>query len=53
VLVFKYSPVEGATANALPNNVASEVMEDILHRFMEVQAKISADELQVHISQEY
>jgi len=28
-------------------------MEDILHRFMEVQAKISADELQVHISQEY
>jgi len=50
---FKYSPVEGATANALPDHVSDEVMEDRLQRFMEVQAKISADKLQARIGQEY
>jgi len=50
---FKYSPVEGATANALPDHVSEEVMEERLQRFMEVQAKISADKLQARIGQEY
>lgn len=50
---FKYSPVEGATANALPDHVSDEVMEDRLQRFMEVQAKISSDKLQARIGQEY
>ena len=50
---FKYSPVEGATANALPDHVSPEVMEDRLQRFMAVQAKISSDKLQARIGQEY
>ncbi len=50
---FKYSPVEGATANDLPDHVSDEVMEERLQRFMEVQAKISADKLQARIGQEY
>jgi ribosomal protein S12 methylthiotransferase len=50
---FKYSPVEGATANELPEHVAPEVMEDRLKRFMAVQAKISSDKLQARIGQEY
>ena len=50
---FKYSPVEGATANALPDHVSDEVMEDRLQRFMTVQAKISSDKLQARIGQEY
>lgn len=50
---FKYSPVEGATANALPDHVPDEVMEDRLQRFMAVQAEISAQKLQDRIGQEY
>jgi ribosomal protein S12 methylthiotransferase len=50
---FKYSPVEGATANDLPDHVSEEVMEDRLQRFMEVQARISAEKLQARIGQEY
>jgi ribosomal protein S12 methylthiotransferase len=50
---FKYSPVEGATANALPDHVSDEVMEERLQRFMEVQARISAEKLQARIGQEY
>jgi ribosomal protein S12 methylthiotransferase len=50
---FKYSPVEGATANALPDHVSDDVMEDRLQRFMSVQAKISSDKLQARIGQEY
>jgi ribosomal protein S12 methylthiotransferase len=50
---FKYSPVEGATANDLPDHVPEDVMEDRLQRFMAVQAKISADKLQARIGQEY
>ena len=50
---FKYSPVEGATANDLPDHVSEEVMEERLQRFMAVQAKISADKLQARIGQEY
>lgn len=50
---FKYSPVEGATANDLPDHVAEEVMEERLQRFMAVQAEISAAKLQARIGQEY
>ncbi|MGJ8693335.1 MAG: 30S ribosomal protein S12 methylthiotransferase RimO [Thalassotalea sp.] len=50
---FKYSPVEGATANALPDHVSPEVMEERLQRFMAVQAKISSEKLQARIGQEY
>lgn len=50
---FKYSPVEGATANELPDHVSDEVMEDRLQRFMAVQARISAEKLQARIGQEY
>lgn len=50
---FKYSPVEGATANDLPDHVSEEVMEDRLQRFMAVQAEISAAKLQDRIGQEY
>ena len=42
---FKYSPVDGATANALGNHVPEEVKEERLARFMEVQAEISAQRL--------
>lgn len=50
---FKYSPVEGAKANDLPDHVPEDVMEDRLQRFMAVQAQISADKLQARIGQEY
>ncbi|KHD09271.1 ribosomal protein S12 methylthiotransferase [Candidatus Thiomargarita nelsonii] len=43
---FAYSPVEGATANALPGAVAEEIKEERLARFMAVQSAISADKLQ-------
>jgi ribosomal protein S12 methylthiotransferase len=42
---FKYSPVEGAAANALPDPVPEEVKEDRLARFMEVAAAISEEKL--------
>jgi ribosomal protein S12 methylthiotransferase len=42
---FKYSPVEGATANALPDHVAPEVQEERRIRFMERAAQISAKRL--------
>jgi ribosomal protein S12 methylthiotransferase len=42
---FAYSPVAGAAANALPNQVDEEIKEERLRRFMEVQAAISAQKL--------
>lgn len=42
---FQYSPVEGATANELPDPVPAEVAEERWHRFMETQAAISAARL--------
>jgi ribosomal protein S12 methylthiotransferase len=46
---FRYSPVEGATANALPGAVPDEVKEERYERFMEKQAGISAAKLQKKI----
>ena len=42
---FTYSPVEGATANALPGAVPQEVMDERLERFMTRQAAISEAKL--------
>jgi ribosomal protein S12 methylthiotransferase len=46
---FKYSPVEGATANALPDHVAPEVQEERYARFMERAAAISAERLSARV----
>jgi ribosomal protein S12 methylthiotransferase len=42
---FQYSPVEGAAANALADPVPEEVAEERWHRFMELQAQISREQL--------
>ena len=46
---FAYSPVEGATANALENPVPEEIKQERLQRFMEKQSLISAQRLQEKI----
>jgi ribosomal protein S12 methylthiotransferase len=46
---FKYSPVEGATANALPDHVPPEVQEERYERFMERAAAISAERLKARV----
>ncbi len=46
---FQYSPVEGATANALPGQVPDEVKQERWERFMAVQAEVSAQRLQERI----
>ena len=46
---FAYSPVEGATANDLPDAVPEEVKQERLARFMEKQAQISAARLEAKI----
>ena len=49
---FTYSPVEGATANALPGAVPEEVKQERLQQLMELQAEISAQKLERRIGQE-
>lgn len=46
---FKYSPVEGAVANDLAEPVPEDVKDERLAQFMELQAKISADRLQLKV----
>ncbi|MCC8539215.1 30S ribosomal protein S12 methylthiotransferase RimO [Xanthomonas axonopodis pv. poinsettiicola] len=46
---FAYSPVEGASANALPDPVPEEVKQERLARFMARQAEISAARLEAKI----
>jgi ribosomal protein S12 methylthiotransferase len=46
---FAYSPVEGATANALPGPVPDEVREERRVRFMATQARISARRLKAKV----
>lgn len=43
---FKYSPVEGAAANELADQVPEEIKEERFHRFMQLQQQISAQRLQ-------
>ena len=50
---FKYSPVEGAKANDLPDPVPDEVMEDRYHRFMQTQQAISTARLQAKIGKTF
>ncbi len=49
---FKYSPVEGATANALPDHVPEDIQQQRWERFMETQQRISAQRLQQRIGQQ-
>jgi len=46
---FKYSPVEGAAANALADHVPEEVQEERYARFMERARKISATRLAARV----
>ena len=46
---FKYSPVEGAPANDLPDPVADELKEERYRRFMELSASISRAKLAAKI----
>ncbi|NZA26076.1 30S ribosomal protein S12 methylthiotransferase RimO [Luteimonas sp. SJ-92] len=46
---FAYSPVEGASANALPDPVDEELKQERLARFMERQAAISAARLEARV----
>ncbi|EFX92751.1 ribosomal protein S12 methylthiotransferase [Actinobacillus ureae] len=43
---FKFSPVEGAVATEIADQVPEDVKEDRFHRFMQVQQRISAARLQ-------
>ena len=42
---FKYSPVEGAKANALPDQISEDVKQERWERLMALQAEISAERL--------
>ena len=42
---FKYSPVEGATANSFDNQVPEDIKEDRYNRFMQHQLNISRNKL--------
>ncbi|MDD3883516.1 MAG: 30S ribosomal protein S12 methylthiotransferase RimO [Gallionella sp.] len=46
---FAYSPVEGATANALPDHVPPEVQEERLARLMLLQEEISEEKLRAKV----
>jgi ribosomal protein S12 methylthiotransferase len=48
---FKYSPVEGAAANSLPDQVAPQLQEERYARFMEHAAAISARRLAARVGQ--
>ncbi len=48
---FKFSPVEGATANQLPDPVPEDVQQQRWERFMETQQVISARRLQCKVGQ--
>ena len=43
---FQYSPVDGAKANALPNHVDPDVMQERHDHFMALSARISEKRLQ-------
>lgn len=46
---FKFSPVEGAMATEMADQVPEEVKEERFHRFMQLQQQISAQRLQQKI----
>ena len=48
---FKFSPVEGAPASEMADQVPEEVKEERFHRFMQLQQEISAERLKQKIGQ--
>ena len=48
---FKYSPVEGASANAIEGHVPPQVQQERYERFMECAAAISTERLQRRVGQ--
>jgi ribosomal protein S12 methylthiotransferase len=48
---FKYEPVEGAAANALPGPVPEEVKAERWHRFMAAQQEVSRDLLSARVGE--
>ncbi|WP_308566415.1 30S ribosomal protein S12 methylthiotransferase RimO [uncultured Haemophilus sp.] len=48
---FKFSPVEGAPATEMVDQVPEEVKEERFHRFMQLQQEISAERLKQKIGQ--
>jgi ribosomal protein S12 methylthiotransferase len=48
---FKYSPVDGAKANELPDPIPEALKQQRWERFMQLQAEISAQRLQKKIGQ--
>jgi ribosomal protein S12 methylthiotransferase len=50
---FKYSPVDGAKANELPDPIPETVKEERWQRFMKVQAKISKKRLMQKIGKTF
>ena len=48
---FKFSPVEGASATEMADQVPEEVKEERFHRFMQLQQEISAERLKQKIGQ--
>ena len=48
---FKFSPVEGAPATEMTDQVPEEVKEERFHRFMQLQQEISAERLKQKIGQ--
>lgn len=49
---FKYSPVEGAKANELPDPVPEEIQEERFQRFMELQQQVSIRKLARKVGKE-
>ena len=48
---FKFSPVEGASATEMADQVPEDVKEERFHRFMQLQQEISAERLKQKIGQ--
>jgi ribosomal protein S12 methylthiotransferase len=46
---FKFEPVSGAAANALPDPVPEDVKQERYNRVMELSARVSAEKLQAKI----
>jgi ribosomal protein S12 methylthiotransferase len=49
---FKYEPVEGAAANALPGAIPDDVKDERWHRFMAAQQEVSAKVMAARIGSE-
>ncbi|MFY8177091.1 MAG: 30S ribosomal protein S12 methylthiotransferase RimO [Candidatus Methylopumilus universalis] len=50
---FKYSPVDGASANLLEGQVPEDIKKERLQKFMETQARISHQKLESKVGQTF